>query len=63
MQRALEEAEVEFLPGGAVRLRPDPVTFGRDYLVDSTGSDYWPIDTAGRSSSTSRGRPLTMRHA
>ena|SRR5947208_1100444 len=35
MQRALEEAEVEFLPGGAVRLRPDPISFGRDYLVDS----------------------------
>ena len=35
MQRALEEAEVEFLPGGAVRLRPDPITFGKKYLVDS----------------------------
>jgi transcriptional regulator with XRE-family HTH domain len=34
MQVALEEAEVEFLPGGAVRLRPDPITFGLDYLVD-----------------------------
>jgi transcriptional regulator with XRE-family HTH domain len=34
MQRALEANEVEFLPGGAVRLRPDPITFGPDYLVD-----------------------------
>jgi transcriptional regulator with XRE-family HTH domain len=34
MQRALEAATVEFLPGGAVRLWPDPITFGRDYLVD-----------------------------
>ena len=34
MQRALEAAEVEFLPGDAVRLRPDPITFGSDYLVD-----------------------------
>jgi transcriptional regulator with XRE-family HTH domain len=34
LQRALEAAEVEFLPDGAVRLRPDPITFGADYLVD-----------------------------
>jgi hypothetical protein len=34
MQVALAAAEVEFLPGGAVRLRPDPITFGPDYLVD-----------------------------
>ena len=35
MQRALEAAEVEFLTGGAIRLRPDPITFGRAYLLDS----------------------------
>jgi len=34
IQQALEAAEVEFLPDGAVRLRPDPITFGPDYLVD-----------------------------
>jgi len=34
LQRTLEAADVEFLPGGAVRLRPDPITFGPDYLVD-----------------------------
>jgi transcriptional regulator with XRE-family HTH domain len=34
MPVALAAAEVEFLPGGAVRLRPDPITFGPDYLVD-----------------------------
>jgi transcriptional regulator with XRE-family HTH domain len=34
MQRALAEAQVDFLLGGAVRLRPDPISFGRDYLVD-----------------------------
>jgi hypothetical protein len=34
LQRVLEAAQIEFLPGGAVRLRPDPITFGPDYLVD-----------------------------
>jgi transcriptional regulator with XRE-family HTH domain len=34
IQCALEGADVEFLPDGAVRLRPDPITFGPDYLVD-----------------------------
>ena len=34
MQLALEAAGVEFLPGGAIRLQPDQITFGRDYLVD-----------------------------
>lgn len=34
IQCALEATEVEFLPDGAVRLRPDPITFGPDYLVD-----------------------------
>ena len=34
LQHVLEKAEVEFLPSGAVRLRPDPITFGLDYLVD-----------------------------
>ena len=34
LQRALEIAEVEFLRDGAVRLRPDPIIFGADYLVD-----------------------------
>jgi transcriptional regulator with XRE-family HTH domain len=35
LQRTLEAAGVEFLPGGAVRLQPDQITFGRDYLVDT----------------------------
>jgi transcriptional regulator with XRE-family HTH domain len=34
MQRAFEANDVEFIGGGAVRLRPDPITFGPDYLVD-----------------------------
>ena len=34
LQAALEAADVEFLPRGAVRLRPDPITFGPNYLVD-----------------------------
>src|ERR1700687_1924123 len=34
IQRALEAAEVEFLPEGGVRLHPDPITFGPDYVVD-----------------------------
>jgi hypothetical protein len=29
-------AGVEFLPGGAVQLHPDQITFGRDYRVDSS---------------------------
>lgn len=36
LQQALEAAGVEFLPGGAVQLHPDQITFGRDYLVDSS---------------------------
>src|SRR5438105_4082104 len=35
LQQTLEAAGVEFLPGGAVRLQPDQITFGRDYLVDT----------------------------
>jgi len=34
MQEALEVADVEFLPSGAVRSQPDPIAFGADYLVD-----------------------------
>jgi hypothetical protein len=34
MQEALEVSHVEFFLGGAIRLRPDPITFGRDYLAD-----------------------------
>ena len=34
LQQALEAASVEFLPGGAVRLRPDSITFGQDYLIN-----------------------------
>jgi transcriptional regulator with XRE-family HTH domain len=34
IQRALEDAQVEFLPEGAVRLRPDLITFRPDYRVD-----------------------------
>ena len=34
MQRALEAAEVEFLPDGAVRLRPDRIEIGPDYVLD-----------------------------
>ena len=34
MQHALEAAEVEFLPEGAVRLNPDKIEIGPDYLVD-----------------------------
>src|SRR5205085_8034068 len=34
IQSALERAGVEFLPEGAVRLRPDRITFAPDYLVD-----------------------------
>lgn len=36
LQRAFEANGVEFLPAGAVQLRPDPITFGPDYLVDSS---------------------------
>jgi len=34
IQRALEAVAVEFLPEGGVRLRPDRITFGPDYVVD-----------------------------
>jgi transcriptional regulator with XRE-family HTH domain len=34
IQRALETAEVEFLPEGGVRLRPDRISFAPEYLVD-----------------------------
>ena len=34
IQSALEKAGVEFLPEGAVRLRPDRITFAPDYVVD-----------------------------
>jgi transcriptional regulator with XRE-family HTH domain len=34
LQRVLAAAQIEFLPGGAVRLWPDPITFGPDHLVD-----------------------------
>jgi transcriptional regulator with XRE-family HTH domain len=34
IQSALERAGVEFLPEGAVRLRPDRITFAPDYVVD-----------------------------
>src|SRR5438876_969807 len=34
IQHALESVEVEFLPDGAVRLRPDPIAFAPDYRVD-----------------------------
>jgi transcriptional regulator with XRE-family HTH domain len=34
IQSALEREGVEFLPQGAVRLRPDRITFAPDYLVD-----------------------------
>ena len=34
MQRALEDAQVQFMPDGAVRLRPEPITFGLDCVVD-----------------------------
>ena len=34
LQHVFENAEVEFLPSGAVRMRPNPITFGRDYLVN-----------------------------
>jgi transcriptional regulator with XRE-family HTH domain len=34
MQHALEAAEVEFLPEGAVRLNPDKIEIGPDYVVD-----------------------------
>ena len=34
LQRALEAAGVHFLPGGAVRLSPDPISFALDYRTD-----------------------------